>query len=130
MVMDFGMSRLGRVTYRESGRSPFLGAGGMDERIRTHSEQTAREIDEEVRRIIDESLEKVRQILEVRRESLVALTQRLFQVESIDSAELKRIIDESSPGPLVVPGTTPSSLRPAPPETVEAKSAPRIEQRG
>jgi cell division protease FtsH len=130
MVMDFGMSRLGRVTYRESGRSPFLGVGGMDERIRTHSEQTAREIDEEVRRIIDESLEKVRQILEVRRESLVALTQRLFQVESIDSAELKRIIDESSPGPLVVPGTAPSSLRPAPPETVEAKSAPRIEQRG
>ncbi len=28
MVMEFGMSRLGRVNYRESGRSPFLGDGG------------------------------------------------------------------------------------------------------
>jgi cell division protease FtsH len=28
MVMEFGMSRLGRVNYRESGRSPFLGGGG------------------------------------------------------------------------------------------------------
>ena len=27
MVMEFGMSRLGRVNYRESGRSPFLGGG-------------------------------------------------------------------------------------------------------
>ena len=28
MVMDFGMSRLGRVNFRESNRSPFLAGGG------------------------------------------------------------------------------------------------------
>ena len=39
-----------------------------------HSEQTAREIDQEVKRIIDESMDKVRHILESRRAALVALS--------------------------------------------------------
>src|SRR5690606_21954758 len=58
MVMEYGMSRLGRVAYRESNRNVFL-ATSMDERSSSHSEHTAREIDQEVRRIIDESIEKV-----------------------------------------------------------------------
>ncbi len=37
--------------------------------------------------------------------ALVALTHRLIEVESVDSEELKRIIDENSPVPVVVPGT-------------------------
>ena len=48
MVMEYGMSRLGRVNYRESCRSPFLAGGGEFPRERSHSEQTAREIDQEV----------------------------------------------------------------------------------
>ena len=74
MVMDYGMSRLGRVNYRESSRSPFLATGGEMHREHSHSEQTAREIDEEVKRIIDESMEKVRHILETRLASLEALS--------------------------------------------------------
>ncbi len=109
MVMEYGMSRLGRVNYRESNRSPFLAAAGGDEVVRSHSERTAREIDEETKRIIDESLEKVRHILEIRRNALVALTKLLIEVESVDADELKRIIDESSPGPFVAPGTIPQS---------------------
>jgi cell division protease FtsH len=73
--------------------------------MRTCSEVTLREIDEEVRRILDEAIEKVRHILDVRRGALEALTKKLIEVESIDSLELKRIIEETSPGPLVVPGT-------------------------
>ncbi len=111
MVMEYGMSRLGRVNYRESNRSPFLAAAGGEEKIHSHSEQTAREIDQEVRRFIDESIEKVRHILDVRRAALEALTKRLIDVESVDSTELKRIIEESSPGPLVVPGTAASPTR-------------------
>ena len=38
-------------------------AGAGEERLHSHSEETAREIDREVNRIIDESLEKVREIL-------------------------------------------------------------------
>jgi cell division protease FtsH len=122
MVMEFGMSRLGRVNYRESNRSPFLAAASGEENTRHCSESTLREIDQEVRRIIDESIEKVRHILEVRRPSLESLTKKLMEVESIDSDELKRIIDENNPGPLVVPGTE-ASLRLAPPEPIEPAAA-------
>jgi len=115
MVMDYGMSRQGRVNYRESNRSVFL-AGAGDERAKSHSEQTAREIDLEVKRIIDESLEKVRHILETRSTALESLTRRLIDVESVDAAELKRIVEEATPGPQVVPGTSPT------PSTTSASS--------
>jgi cell division protease FtsH len=105
MVMDYGMSRLGRVNYRESNRSPFLAANGEITSPRVHSEQTAREIDEEVKRIIDEGMEKVRQILEARRTSLEALTKKLIEREVIDADELKQIMEETSIAPLIVPGT-------------------------
>ena len=59
-----------------------------------------------MRRIIDEAIEKVRHIVETRRPALEALTQRLIEVESVNADELQRIIEENSPGPLVVPGTT------------------------
>ena len=81
-------------------------AGGDDlARERGHSEQTSREIDEEIRRIINESLEKVRHILETRRKALEALAERLIEKEVIDTAELKEIIERSSPSPMIVPGT-------------------------
>jgi cell division protease FtsH len=107
MVMDFGMSRMGRINFRESNRSPFLATGGGVDfgRQRMHSEHTAREIDEEVKRIIDESLEKVRHILETRKASLDAMARRLIEREVMDAAELKQIVEETSPSPLIVPGT-------------------------
>ena len=60
MVMDFGMSRLGRVTYRES--RPVGVPEGAEDLCgeRSHSEQTAREIDQEIKRILDEAQGKVR----------------------------------------------------------------------
>ena len=117
MVMDFGMSRLGRVNYRESPRAAFLGGPPEFPGERYHSEHTAREIDQEIRRIIDESLEKVRHILETRRDALKALASRLIDKEVIDAAELKEIIEASSPSPKIVPGTADSSTRPATPKT-------------
>lgn len=105
MVMEYGMSQLGRVNFKDSNRSAFLASGG-EEVIRHVSEKTQREIDDEVRRIIDESIEKVRHILDSRREALVALTERLIDVESVDGDELQEIVDANSPGPLVVPGTS------------------------
>jgi cell division protease FtsH len=123
MVMEYGMSRLGRVNFRESNRSAFLAITGGEEGMRTCSEVTLREIDEEVRRILDEAIEKVRHILDVRRGALEALTRRLIEVESIDSSELKRIIVETSPGPLVVPGTE-AALKLAAAEPSDSVSAP------
>jgi len=105
MVMEYGMSRLGRVNYRESNRSAFLAGSSSDVGMRMHSEQTMREIDDEVRRIIDESTEKVRHILTTRRAALDALAARLMEREVIDAEELRELIDSNSPSPLIVPGT-------------------------
>lgn len=124
MVMEFGMSRLGRVNYRERGRSLFL-PGAEDLRDRTHSEQTAREIDEEIRRIIAESLEKVRQILQTRRKALVALAERLIEKETIDNGELREVVEANSPGVMIVPGTIDAGARRATdePPSADAKKA-------
>jgi cell division protease FtsH len=122
--MEYGMSRMGRVNYRESSRSAFLAGAAGDEPPRSHSEQTAREIDEEVKRIIDKSMEIVRHILEMRREALLALTDRLIAVESIDADELRRIIEENSAGPVVVPGTGDVAIPPkSPPQSAPSPDA-------
>jgi cell division protease FtsH len=104
MVMDFGMSRLGRVNYRETNRNPFLVSSDMP-RVQTHSEHTAREIDEEVKRIIDEGLQRTRTILESRRAALEAISNQLIKAEVIDAVELKRLIEANSPSAMLVPGT-------------------------
>ncbi len=108
MVMQFGMSRLGRVNYKEQRTNPFLTGSVSGDGSHRFSERTAREIDSEVKRILDEAISRVRYILEVRQGPLVALTQRLMEIESVDADELKRIVEANSTGPFVVPGTTPA----------------------
>jgi cell division protease FtsH len=115
MVTDYGMSRLGRVNYRESNRNPFLATAYDMPSMQHHSEQTAREIDEEMKRIINEGLDRARSILETRKAALVAVAQELMKQEVIDSDELSRLIEENSPSAQLVPGTD--------------KEAPRIRPR-
>ncbi|MEX2092025.1 MAG: ATP-dependent zinc metalloprotease FtsH [Pirellulales bacterium] len=105
MVMDYGMSRLGRINFRESNRNPFLYSGMDMPRVQHHSEETAREIDQEVKRILEEGLQRTRHILETRRDALVAVSQALLKQEVIDATELKRLIEENSTSPMIVPGT-------------------------
>jgi cell division protease FtsH len=130
MVMDFGMSRLGRVNYRDSNRSPFL-IGADSGRMQHHSEQTAREIDEEVKRIIDEGLRLTRQILESRRDALVAVSDALMKQEVIDSTELKRLIEDNSSIPMIVPGTGVDARKravpPRPAKDIDASDMERAE---
>ena len=113
MVMQYGMSDLGRVNFKQDRSSPFLAGSSGALSSRMYSEETAREIDTEVNRIIDEALERVRKILRERKAALVALTDRLIEIESVESDELKQIIDDNSPGPLLVPGTDLAPMRPA-----------------
>jgi cell division protease FtsH len=105
MVMDYGMSRLGRVNYRKSTSSPFLAGGGGDVHQTALSEEMAKQIDKEVVRILDDALAQTREILEQRREALEAVTQRLLEIESMDNDELRRLLDQHSTGPWLVPGT-------------------------
>ncbi|MFM7517655.1 MAG: ATP-dependent zinc metalloprotease FtsH [Pirellula sp.] len=108
MVMQYGMSRLGRVNFREGNRSAFLATGGGESFGRDYSEQTAREIDQEVKRLIDESASHARSILTERRAALEALAKRLMEVEVVDGEALKEIVDATIDGPRVVPGTVPN----------------------
>jgi cell division protease FtsH len=105
IVMDYGMSRLGRINFRGSSRSPFLAGAGGDGFQMTHSEEMAKLIDKEVARIIENELSQTREILEQRREVLEAVTQRLLEIESINNDELMQLISENCTGPWLVPGT-------------------------
>ncbi len=90
MVVDWGMSeRIGPVAFGEERAQPFLGEELTHHR--EHSERTARDIDEEVTRVLRESYERGRAILEERRDALAALVRELLKEESVDAARLRQI---------------------------------------
>jgi cell division protease FtsH len=106
MVMEFGMSpKLGRVNYRESKRSPFLAGSSGVATDYVHSEATLREIDVEVKRIVDECMETARDILRHRRAVLEHMTRDLIEVEVMDADQLQRILDSHKTSPQLKPGT-------------------------
>ena len=116
MVMEFGMSaKLGRVNYRDSGRSPFVPSGYVPNKDYAHSEDTLREIDLEVKRIVDQAAKTAIDVLTGRRDVLEHLAKELFEKEVMDSTQLQRIIDEHATAPQIKPGThaaTPIALTP------------------
>lgn len=95
MVMDYGLSSLGRIAYRENHMSF---AGGEEDYggSRTHSEETAREIDQEIRAIINLSMERVRQVLERHKDALESLAERLIEKEVVGAAELREVAESDS----------------------------------
>jgi cell division protease FtsH len=92
MVKQFGMSRLGRVSYQEQGGPGFLNGAGGDG-PRTYSEHTAREIDLEVRKLIESATEAVRDLLRQNRGTLETIAGRLMEKEVMDGRELQELID-------------------------------------
>jgi cell division protease FtsH len=105
MVKEFGMSRLGKVYFREQPASAFLTGPVWGDGDGDYSEQTAREIDMEVRKIIDDATEEVRSILQGRRNALEVVAKLLVEKEVIDGAELRKVLDENDPGPKLVPAS-------------------------
>ena len=110
MVKEFGMSRLGRVNFHERGGPGFL-AGTNYETERNYSERTAREIDVEVRKIIEDATREVRDVLLTRRTALEAIALRLIEKEVIDGAELRVLLEQHTPGPRLMPAS--DAMRPA-----------------
>jgi cell division protease FtsH len=103
MVKEYGMSRLGRISFQERGGPGFLGNGAGGDRA--YSERTAREIDVEVSKILDDATGEVRSILLARRGALEALAQRLIEKEVIDGRELRELLEQTIPGPRLVPAS-------------------------
>ena len=94
MVMDFGMSRLGRMSFRDNPRANFLGNGMPMPRL--HSEETAREIDQEIKSIIDGLFQKTQVLLQDKIDILERLTERLLEKEIIETEELKEVIESAT----------------------------------
>jgi cell division protease FtsH len=88
MVCDFGMSeRVGPVFHGASDEQPFVGRdwGGGG---REYSEQTAVEIDQEVRRIINAEYERALKVLDDHRDALDRLAAALLERETLDAEEV------------------------------------------
>lgn len=89
MVTMYGMSeKLGNISYTENGRENFLGGVTM----KPYSEETAKLIDAEVKRIIDAAYSKTKKLLIEKRDKLEALTQRLLEKEVLDKKEIEEIL--------------------------------------
>jgi len=89
MVTQFGFSdKIGHIDYANEQQS-YLGSysGGA-----SHSAETQKIIDEEVRRIIDEGYETAKRILTERREDLERLAQGLLEYETLTGNEITRVI--------------------------------------
>src|SRR3712207_1589320 len=75
MVREYGMSALGPVSLGEERGQSFLRSAVLPE-SRAYSEQTARRIDEEVSRLVQEALDRARDTLSRNRERVEALAAR------------------------------------------------------
>ena len=96
MVKQYGMSeKLGYVTFEGERKPLFLDInpsfGGKD-----YSEETAREIDNEIKKIIDESYVRVKNLLSERRDILEKVARTLLEKETIDGETLRVLIKGNS----------------------------------
>ncbi|MBM3249519.1 MAG: ATP-dependent metallopeptidase FtsH/Yme1/Tma family protein [Candidatus Omnitrophica bacterium] len=96
MVTQFGMSeKLGHITLGRREGLVFLGRDIMEEK--NYSEETARTIDEEVKRIVDEAYTKSKKLLEQNLEKLKVLSQALLEKEVMDGEEVKKLLSLEKP---------------------------------
>jgi cell division protease FtsH len=106
MITEFGMSpKLGRVHYSEMKRSPFLSQGVQPAGEHVHSEETIREIDLEIKRLIDTGYATAHTVLSTRRPAMEHLTRDLLEKEVMDATQLRNVLDQYQTGPQLAPGT-------------------------
>ncbi len=127
MVTRYGMSEaLGPMVYGENEGEVFLGRS-----ITTHknmSDATMQKVDQEIRRIIDEQYNLARKLLEDNRDKVEAMTNALMEYETIDSDQIKDIM-EGKPPRLPKPSSAPPQPKsdagggPPAPEAVKPEPA-------
>ncbi|HDO30822.1 MAG TPA: cell division protein FtsH, partial [Desulfobacteraceae bacterium] len=97
MITRLGMSKkLGPLTYGRHHQLQFL--GGEDHEERNYSEETARIIDEECRKLVEEGHARARNILTENRAALDALAATLEEKEVLDGEVVKEIIAKHPAG--------------------------------
>jgi len=94
MVKEFGMSdRIGHVTYEKERKSMFLDIA-PDSRFKDYSEETAREIDNEIKRIVEGTYGKVKETLREKKPLLEQIAGVLLEKEVIEGEDLRKIVRE------------------------------------
>ena len=92
MVVNYGMSEtLGPITFGRGGDLTFLKTDGLMNRSE-YSEKTAIEIDEEVKRIINQAYQKAKDILERKKDKLHKLSSLLLEKEVLEGDELRKVL--------------------------------------
>lgn len=95
MVCEFGMSeKLGSVAYDDKNDTGggYFGVGGHYEK--KYSEETARLIDAEVKRILDDANENARAIILKHKEEIELMALMLMEFETLDSEDVRKILNK------------------------------------
>jgi cell division protease FtsH len=96
MVCEWGMSeKMGPVSFGRRDDQPFLGREIGHQR--DFSEQTALNIDKEVRRIVDENYQRCRNLLTAHHKLLEQIAQMLLERETLDLKDVDQIIADVEP---------------------------------
>jgi len=96
MVCEWGMSSLGTVVYSKKDDMIFLGKDMMSHS--EYSEDTAKKIDIEIKRIMDNAYEKTKKIITEHKDSLEKIAQLLLEKESLSSEEIDEILGDNANG--------------------------------
>jgi cell division protease FtsH len=99
MVTKWGLSeKLGPLMYAEDDGEVFLGRSTASH-SKAHSGETAKIIDEEIKRIIDECYGRAKRILEENRDKLELMKDALLEYETIDADQIGDIMSGKKPRP-------------------------------
>ena len=99
MVAEFGMSdAIGPVAFNTRSRSPFLPVPGFEPN-EAIAEETAREIDVEVKRLMTEAHDRALQILREHRFTLDGVVRLLLEREVVEGDEVRRLLAAESAPP-------------------------------
>ena len=93
MVTAWGMSeKLGNMAYGKNQENVFMGRDFGHQR--DYSEQVAYEIDQEIKRIVDERYELAKRLLSENRDMLERISKELLEKETIDEKEFEQIMED------------------------------------
>jgi cell division protease FtsH len=96
MVTRFGMSeKLGPLAYRSAAER--AAAGLLEVDGKPYSEETARLVDGEVKRLVERARERALGILRAKRRTLEAITDELVRHETLQREDLERLVEVSLP---------------------------------
>ncbi len=116
MVCEYGMSRLGPLTFGKKEEQIFLGREIAQHR--DFSEETARQIDAEVRSMVDEAYKSAYSILDSKQDAMHRMAVALLERETLDAADIRMIIDGQELPPIKLQGGPPNGTPTGDPQQV------------